>query len=353
MDMAVLRRVRSWCAPVVAVLCTTFGAGCSDSGDGSGFADLEQNEEQTEGDTCDPPPPMEGKVVLGYLPSWVDIPSLAASLDWDTLTHVTLAFTNPTGPDGATEFFGVPDQQVHDLVALAHENGVKVMASIGGIAESEEVRVQLADDRVDAYIDELVGYLDEFDLDGVDVDIEGASVDRTYGPFVRKLAQRIRPQGRIVTAAVAAWFQEGIVDEALFCFDFINLMAYDAAGGWTGPEEHASQAWARSRAQYWEKTRGVDASRIVIGMPFYGYCWGDGCDSPGGQISFRRIAERYPDQVAGDWIYDEGITINFNGTAAIEEKTRFAQGYGGVMIWQMSQDSDDALLFGALKQGLR
>jgi GH18 family chitinase len=46
------------------------------------------------------------------------------------------------------------------------------------------------------------------------------------------------------------------------------------------------------------------------------------------------------------------ITINFNGTATIEGKTRFAQDFGGVMIWQMSQDTDDALLFGALRKGL-
>src|SRR5690606_21198451 len=105
-------------------------------------------------------------------------------------------------------------------VDLAHQNGVKVMASIGGINDSELIREQLEDDHVDEYVEELALYVDEYDLDGVDVDIEGGSVDSTYGPFVRKLADRLRPEGHLVTAAVASWFQEGIVNEALFCFDF-------------------------------------------------------------------------------------------------------------------------------------
>lgn len=328
--------------------------GCSGSGDGSGFADLAKEEEDLSKAACVPPPPMEGKVVLGYLPGWVDFDRMVASLDMTTMTHLTLAFTNPTGPDGATEFPGVSDEQIHSLVDLAHQNGVKVMASIGGINDSELIREQLEDDHVDEYVEELALYVDEYDLDGVDVDIEGGSVDSTYGPFVRKLADRLRPEGHLVTAAVASWFQEGIVNEALFCFDFINLMAYDAAGSWTGPDEHASQEWARARAQYWKNSRGVDASRIVLGLPFYGYCWGADCPNGGGQVSFSWIAGRYPSAVAEDWAYDEtlDITINFNGTTTIEEKTRFAQDFGGVMIWQMSQDTDDALLFGALKKGL-
>lgn len=331
--------------------------GCSGSGDGSGFAELD--DEGTGGGSGDADNPCgllprEGKVVLGYLPWWSDFSALTASMDLGTLTHIALAFTNPTGVGGATTFPQVSTQELTDFVTLAHANGVKVIASIGGAGESELIHEQLAADKVDAYVDELVSYVEEFNLDGVDVDIEGSVVDATYGPFVQKLAARLHPEGRLVTAAVAQWFQEGITDEALFCFDFINEMSYDAAGGWSDPGEHASRSFASGRAQYWENIRGVDPERIVIGVPFYGYCWGTGCANDGSQIRFSNIQELYPDQVAGDWIRDteNDVTINFNGTDTIEYKASLSQEYGGIMIWDLSQDTSEATLFEALKKGL-
>ncbi len=298
---------------------------------------------------------MTEKVVLGYLPSWGNFDQLIEGLDYDTLTHVALAFTNPTDPEtGGTWFEWVDPMSIQRLVSLAHEKDVKVLASIGGAAESDSIREKIGPDDVDDYVEELAAYLERFDLDGVDVDIEGGVVDATYGPLVVKLAERLRPEGKIITAAVAQWFQDGIVDEALFCLDFINEMSYDAAGGWSEPGDHASRDFARSRAQYWDQIRGYPKERIVVGLPFYGYCWGSGCDNPGGQISYRAIAERYPDDLEDDWIRDTAadIQINFNSAASIGLKTEFAQDYGGVMVWQMNQDAPGTPLFGAIRDNL-
>lgn len=304
-------------------------------------------------DACEVPE-AHGKIVLGYAPSWGDFVALTARLDFDTLTHVALAFTNPTAEGETTELPWVKDAELHDMVSQAHAKGVKVIASVGGAAESDLVRAKLDPAEVDDYVEELAGFLEKFDLDGIDVDIEGGVVDQTYAPFVQKLAARIRPEGKLISAAVAQWFQDGVVDEALFCFDFINEMSYDAAGGWSDPDEHASRAFARTRARYWSADREYPAERVVIGVPFYGYCWGNGCYKDGHQIPFRVIEEQFPDQLDADWIHDEenDITINFNGVESIEYKTELSKDYGGIMIWDMSQDGSDDQLFDAIRRNL-
>ena len=299
-------------------------------------------------------PEASGHIVLGYAPSWGDFNALTASLDLETLTHVALAFTNPTGPGETTELPWVEDDDLHAFVTRAHDQGVKVIASIGGAAESDLIRAKLEPGTIDAYVEELAGFLEKFDLDGVDVDIEGGEVDETYGPLVTKIAARIRPQGKIISAAVAQWFQDRVVDDALFCFDFINEMSYDAAGGWSDPGEHAARSFARSRASYWTAERMYPADRVVIGVPFYGYCWGSGCPRDGSQIPFRQIANLYPDMVDADWVIDEekDVEINFNGIDTLEYKSEFAKNYGGIMIWDMSQDDSQGQLFEAIRRKL-
>lgn len=353
----------------VLVIGALLVSGCVDQSEDSGFSSLGPDEDGAgdgdgDGDGNEGPgmelcpvvaPPMSGKVVLGYLPSWGNFEQLIEELDYDTLTHVALAFTNPTDPEtGGTWFEYVDPVAVERLVELAHAKDVKVLASIGGAAESDIIRAKIEPETVDEYVEELAAYVERFDLDGVDVDIEGGVVDATYGPLVVKLAQKLRPEGKLLTAAVAQWFQDGIVDEALFCFDFINEMAYDAAGGWSEPGDHASRELVRSRAQYWTEVRDYPAERVVLGLPFYGYCWGVDCDNPGGQISYRVIAERYPNDLDDDWIRltDLDISINFNSAETIAVKTEFAQDYGGVMIWQMSQDDPSTSLFTAVRENL-
>ncbi len=291
--------------------------------------------------------PINEKVVLGYVPSWASWTTM--DLDFDTLTHIALAFTNPTGPGGSTELRDKTDSEIRALVARAHAGGVKVLASIGGYAESEAVKNAISSERVDSYIEELAQYLEKYDLDGVDVDIEGNSVDSTYAPLVKKLAAKIRPQGKIVSAAVAGWFQEGVVDDALFCFDFINLMAYDDVGA--EPQDHSSLAFSRRRLRYWSTDRSYPKERIVLGLPFYGYCWKGSCGN-GGQIPFKRIKESHPASGELDRIEEGDKIIWFNGTTTLKTKVEYSKEYGGIMIWDMSQDDEAATLFSAIRSAL-
>jgi GH18 family chitinase len=141
----------------------------------------------------------------------------------------------------------------------------------------------------------------------------------------------------------------------MWCFDFLNVMSYDYAGTWSQkPAEHSSIAQARQDLSYWE-TRKYPKSRTVLGMPFYGYCWGGGCAH--GYTHFEEIATKYPDQTGLDWITagdaaaGTEVTISLNGTDTIQKKTAMAQAYGGVMVWELTLDSADHLLWKSLVAG--
>src|SRR5690606_23865196 len=117
-----------------------------------------------------------------------------------------------------------------------------------------------------------------YDLDGIDVDIEGNHVNSTYEPFVLKLSAAM-PTGKLLTAAVATWNGSDFSDAALTEYDFINLMSYDHCGSWSAACEHSTYDDAVSELNYWENTRGLGVGRVTLGVPFYGYCWGTSCPS--------------------------------------------------------------------------
>ena len=59
-------------------------------------------------------------------------------------------------------------------------------------------------------------------------------------------------------------------------FDFINIMAYDGAGYWDpkAPGQHSSLEFARANVEHW-LARGPPKVKAVLGVPFYGYGFGD------------------------------------------------------------------------------
>ncbi|HSC87285.1 MAG TPA: glycosyl hydrolase family 18 protein [Polyangiaceae bacterium] len=356
-----MKLARAWLA--VPFLSTLVAAGCVDTSvadegatddavGGGGGADGPSDDggaQAPEGLSCGQLATPE-RVVMGYFPTWTGrFEETVAQLDWEHLTHIAIAFANPVGTADELVFQG-DEANMQSLIETAHQNGVKVLVSIAGASDSALFREHIAPERVDGMVTAVAAFVETYGLDGVDVDIEGSAVDETYGPFVQKLAAAIRPEGKLVTAAVARNSWDRINDATMWCFDFLNLMTYDYAGTWSDPSEHSTLAQARQDLSYWVG-RDYPASRTVLGMPFYGYCWGASCEH--GYTSFGEIAEKYPDQTAVDWITGDGYQISLNGTKTITKKTQLAAAdYGGVMVWELTLDSADGLLWDALVAGL-
>ncbi len=280
------------------------------------------------------PLPPEAVRVIGYLPTYRNINPSAVPLD--RLTHLCIAFANPN--NGTVDFDANP-ADITALVNAAHAEGVLVLASIAGAAEGQAVAEAIVPASVDNFVTQLLGLVQKYDLDGIDVDIEGHYVSSTYEPFVVKLSDAL-PSDKLLTAAVATWNGDDFPHGALARFDFINLMAYDHCGSWSDACDHSTYGDSISELSYWENDRGIEKERMVLGVPFYGYCWGGSC--PGTALTYAELVSNYPGAKEGDSLSGAGYFISYNGPATIAQKTQLAKEHGGIMMWELGQDAPGA-----------
>jgi GH18 family chitinase len=286
------------------------------------------------------PTAVEGRdKVVAYVPNWVDLESFSETIDYSKITHINIAFENPTNDQGDLSFH----KKNEILIAKAHARSVKILVSIGGGSASgnKTLKARYFDLLTDAkrcdFVGRLAAYVADHGFDGLDVDIEGPSINKDYGAFIRELASALKTRNKLLTAALSQGYGgKGVPDSVFEHFDFVNVMAYDGAGYWDpkSPGQHSSLDYAKRNVEYWAK-RGLPASKIVLGVPFYGYGFGKAFRR--GTYSYSAIVAANPGAEKSDQI---GETIWYNGVETIEAKTNYAvdRGLAGIMIWSLDND---------------
>lgn len=300
--------------------------------------------------------------LIGYIPSYSNMIAVADRTDLSKLTHLNLAFVNPTAngaigndagpmcmmaPSGAN----VSKSDIAYVVNKAHAAGVKVLVSLagGGLpACAGDWKTLLRDSRT-GLVNNIVSFVNSSNLDGVDVDIEGellTAIDNAgnYTPFIQALRNAL--PGKLVTAATASYNGGMIPTSSIQYFDFVNIMSYDAIGpSWgTSGSEHSSYAQAQTDINTW-LNRGLLKSKLVLGVPFYGY--GYGFAGMPSSITFNDIVGQYGAAAAQNDVIGNRCAgcayITYNGIPTIRNKTTLATQQGsGVMIWELSQDASGA-----------
>lgn len=281
-----------------------------------------------------------GKYVVAYVVNWNDLPAYVPTIDYAKLTHINIAFENPIDDEGNLSY--QPNNDL--LIAQARAKGVKVLMSIGGgLAASDPVMQKryfalIKPEARGAFAVRLAKYLDDHKLDGLDVDIEGPSINEDYGGFISELARVLRPKGKLLTSALSRGYGGDKVPSATLAeFDFVNIMAYDATGPWqpNNPGPHSSFDYAKENVDYW-LARGLPKSKAVLGLPFYGHAFGAAASA--GEHSFRDIVAKYPGAEKVDEIGDR---VYYNGIPTIQAKCRYVvdAGLAGVMIWHLEADA--------------
>jgi chitinase len=272
--------------------------------------------------------------VVGYVKG--DLKELAPTIDYTRISHLNIAFINP---DSVGVFTEVPG--LRSVVSKAHQSGVKVLMAIAGGRAPEYYRSLISADRRSQFIANLSKFMNDHQLDGIDVDIEGELVTADYEDFVTQLALAVKPL-KLLTAAVATVYGPQFTTAALAQFDFINIMSYDKTGPWRPGDagQHAPYEMAVSDLDYWSNERKIEPERLNLGVPFYGYSFGT---SGAGSQTYNRIITNYPNAQDNDEVTTaDGGKLYYNGIPTIRLKTRLALGRsGGIMIWQLFQDASN------------
>ena len=270
--------------------------------------------------------------VVGYMLSGGIAKGTTSKFDVAKLTYLDIFFN---AVDSVGRFKHLP--HLDSTIAAAHKNHVIVTGSIGNAVSLN----LLTDTNRARFIDSLVSSVVSLKIDGVDVDLEGPSINNNYEGFVNDLATALHSKGKIISAAVATWESAKLTDKALACFDFLNVMTYDATGPWNlkEPGPHSPYSFAVSDLDFWTNTRHIAKDKLNLGLPFYGYGFGPDIQR---EFDYRQIVNTYPGAEKTDSVnVSTGNVIYYNGAPTIKQKTAFAlQNAGGVMMWELMEDAE-------------
>lgn len=276
--------------------------------------------------------------ILGYLLPKEGWTKAIQQTNLDLLTDLNLAFFNPD-TDGRFS----ADPQLAQVIRLAHAKGLRVYLSIGGGEAPESLKNRVAGAAQNGLIDSLVAFAVANAFDGIDVDLENDLINEHYAPFVANLAASCKHSRLLMTAALASWNADQIADSTLRLYDYINIMSYDKTGPWkpenAGP--HSPFQMVVNDFKYFTEQRGIPASRLLIGLPFYGYGFGGRGQS---SYAYKELLDLYPGAENRDMVpLHGGQQVYYNGLPTIRQKVAFAldHGAGGLMIWELQQDTRD------------
>lgn len=266
------------------------------------------------------------------------------NLQMDKLTHIMYAFLIPQ-IDGSL----VPiekSEHLRQIVSFAHENGVKVFIALGGWSYQNMPVAQIfetvtADETSRSnFIDHIMTFVQDYDLDGVELDWEYPTVDSQsyYEALVVELSARLDEENKELSAALnGAWSStEGpevsklVTPQCLEAFSFINIMCYD-----TNDTDHSPLWFTDTSISYW-LNRGMKPEQIVVGIPLYARpSW----------AQYRHLVAADSNNAYRDFAAaNEKITLDsyYNGLNTITEKTAIAlRRAGGVMLFDVNEDTND------------
>jgi len=244
-------------------------------------------------------------------------------------------FSAAAGDDGAIDLGSLSRFPWAKARQLKKESRTRLILCVGGWGRSKGFPGVAANAaKRKAFAESAVRICLERRLDGVDLDWEhpkNAAEEQGYGKLLAELHAAFEPHGLLLSATIAGW--QNLTEEAVAAVDAVQLMSYDHNGRHSTLEDAAKDVQKLL-------DRGVPASKIVLGVPFYGR----GITDRDKAVTWRQIVEK---EKPGANV-DEVNGVYFNGPETIRKKTRLAieKGLQGMMVWELGQDApgQDSLL---------
>ncbi len=347
--------------------------------------------------------------IVGYYAAWAAYSGFTPDkIDATKLTHINYAFAN-IGTDLKITM-GYPDKDPNNFVllqALKQKNpDLKTLISVGGWTWSGRFSdAALSDTSRTIFADSCVAFIKQHGFDGVDLDWEypvsgGLSSNvkrpedkRNFTLLLQKLREKLDAQGAIdnkhymltIAGGAGSTYVNNVELSAIHPYlDYATIMTYDLHGTWDAYTDMHAPLYMNtdvspqykisvdSSIQAWKKA-SFPMDKLVMGIPFYGYLYSSVPNVNNGlyqtfsganSISYSKIAAGYLNQPGYvryfhpqslvPWLYNGSTFITYEDEQSIGYKANYikANGLGGAMIWELSQDPD-RVLGTAVYEGLK
>ena len=263
--------------------------------------------------------------VVGYLPDY-----RALDPEWGKYVTDIIYFSAEPRVDGTLDTSRFDGNVLSQLHEMQGRNGTRLLISIGGWERSTQFAAMTGNIQTrQKFVDNLAGYIHENKLNGVDFDWEFPQNETEFQNYIRLLEEvhsDFAPKGLLVSVALSPDLEFPLKDFAVV--DRVHIMSYDRQ------PRHSIYEQAVVDLQKFIDA-GIPREKLILGVPFYGRK----ITAPYEEATYADIISKY--HPAPD--VDEVDGIFFNGIGTIQLKTCLAmsENIGGVMIWELAQDTMD------------
>lgn len=319
------------------------------------------------GDACAKSHPVQERIIVAYVTSWSEVLP-----DPKYMTHINYAFghVNET-------FDGVRidnPERLRQLVALKQQAPqLKIQLSVGGWGSGRFSEMAADSQKRKAFAADCRRVVEEYGLDGIDIDWEyptskaagiSASPQDTenFTLLMRDLRRALGKQPLLTLATVAS-AQYIHFKKILPYIDFVNIMSYDMGNA---PRHHAGlypsehTGWmTASQAVEAHLAAGVPASKLTMGLPFYGR---GGAECP--DFTDYREVEQWTGKFTTHWdsvaqvpylANAQGeLVLGYENPRSLAGKCRYIVEHNllGGMYWEYAGDTDEGELRRTLYENL-
>jgi chitinase len=319
--------------------------------------------------------------VSAYYAGWMQGYLTPQNIDFGGMTHI-MHFALDPGTDGSLDDQGnsVTAANAAAITQAAHAAGKKVLITVGGWGADQGFVGATNSSHRTTFIHNLVALCQSRNYDGIDIDWEPVTSPSQFALFIPALRDSMNARNPNWLLTIAATEGDNAIIGAKNYFDQINIMTYDMSGAWGGwvvwhnapiynggytfPSTGGPLPSADGMVNDYINA-GVPASKLGIGMDFYGYVW-RGVNSPrqdistvssvSGNVAYCDLADTYnilEDSRPSTYRWDSAaqaayLSIDNSGTSndyfvsyddaqTAQAKINYVRtkGIGGMIIWEL------------------
>jgi chitinase len=333
--------------------------------------------------------PSSSSWVMGYYVGYLANQMPIEAIDWSSLTHLAVGIILPKS-DGSLDLssgIGFDASKRAMLIQNAHTNNRKVLAMIGGENTGPDWMTASSGANRATFLANLEKLVKVEGFDGLDLDWE--PLEKAQEPVLLSLTKDLRkalPNTLLTFPADGADNANFPADRAFFAklapfLDQINAMTYGMSGAYDGwktwhssPLYPSGDSAAPTSIDLTVKgylKAGIPASKLGIGIGFYGQCYGNPATKPledttgirpdgakivagDNNLSYANILKSYEPVGTKHWdttarvpylsfAVPNGVNgctyLTYENEQSILEKAQYAKklGLGGAIIWNINE----------------